>query len=206
MLVAVATGVNRNQVNKGHFSQNSHLGRHVMCDAELQVCEDALHAVERLLTGGPQVFLHGPGHRSEDGLSRLPRVHHFSRVFGGRGDLVLVETLDVCEGLFHRHDQPREMAKKRHIVVVGFVVISEQNVLSGCLGQISVILFSLLVRNPSLTWPCVCGPCGPSQPPRSNTRCGSCLSSWQRLRSWPWTDPWSCWWCSLQNNTRRERS
>ena len=83
-------------------------GRHVVCDAELQVCEDALHAVESLLPGGSQVFLHGSGHRGEDGLSRLPRVHHLPRVFGGRGDLVFVETLDVCEGLFHRHDQPME--------------------------------------------------------------------------------------------------
>lgn len=83
-----------------------------MCDAELQVCEDALHAVEGLLTGGPQVLLHGSRHRSEDGLSRLPGIHHLSRVFGGRGGLVLVETLDVCEGLFHRHDQPGETAIK----------------------------------------------------------------------------------------------
>lgn len=60
-----------------------YLRRHVVCDAELQMCEDALHAVEGLLPGGPQVFLHGPRHRGEDSLSRLPRVHHLPRVFGG---------------------------------------------------------------------------------------------------------------------------
>lgn len=57
-----------------------------------------------------------------------------------------------------------------------------------------------------LTWPCVCGPCGPSQPPRSNTRCGSCLSSWQRLLSWPGTVLWSYWWGFLQDDTRRKRN
>lgn len=84
----------------------SHLGRHVVCDAELQVGQDALHAVEGLLSCGPQILLHGPGHRSEDGLSRLPGIHHLTGVFWRRGYLVVVETLDVCEGFFNRHHQP----------------------------------------------------------------------------------------------------
>lgn len=84
----------------------AHFGRHVVRDAELQVCEDALHAVEALLPSGPQVLLHGPGHRGEDGLSCLPRVHHLSGVFRRRGGLVVVETLDVREGLLHRYNQP----------------------------------------------------------------------------------------------------
>lgn len=83
-----------------------HLWRHVVCDAELQVCQDALHAVEALLPCGPQVLLHGPGHWGEDGLSCLPRVHDLPRVFGGRGQFVVVEALDVREGLLHRHHQP----------------------------------------------------------------------------------------------------
>lgn len=59
-----------------------YLWRHVVCDAELQVCEDALHAVEGLLSGGPQVFLHGPGHRRKYGLCSLSRIHDLSRMFG----------------------------------------------------------------------------------------------------------------------------
>lgn len=43
------------------------------------------------------------------------------------------------------------------------------------------------------TWPCACGPCAPSRPPRSRTRCGSCPSCVQRLLSWLWTGLWSCW-------------
>lgn len=101
-----------------------------MCDAELQVREDALHAVEGLLPGGPQVLLHGPGHRGEDGLSRLPGIHHLPRVFGGRGDLVLVQALDVREGLFHRHHQPREGREEKKSVVTGRVVISQQDLFS----------------------------------------------------------------------------
>lgn len=103
---------NHNSVN--FIQQNSsngrlyhYLWRHVVCDAELQVCEDALHAVESLLPGGSQVFLHGPGHRGKNSLSRLPRIHHLPRVFGGRGELLFMEALDVREGLLHRHDQPR---------------------------------------------------------------------------------------------------
>ena len=85
---------------------SAHLGAHVVRDAELQVREDALHAVEGLLPGGAQVLLHGPGHGGEDGLRRLPWVHHLARVLGGRRHLVVVETLDVREGLLHRHHQP----------------------------------------------------------------------------------------------------
>lgn len=54
----------------------------------------------------------------------------------------------------------------------------------------------------NLTWPCVCGSCGPSRPPRSRTRCGSCLSSELRLLSWLWTGPWSCWWCFLRQHKK----
>lgn len=84
----------------------AHLGRHVVRDAELQVREDALHAVEGLLASGAQVLLHGARHGGEDGLRRLPRVHHLPRVLGRRRHLVVVETLDVREGLLHRHHQP----------------------------------------------------------------------------------------------------
>lgn len=55
---------------------------HVVCDAELQVCEDALHAVEGLLSGGSQVFLHGPGHGSKYGLCSLSWIHDLPGVFG----------------------------------------------------------------------------------------------------------------------------
>lgn len=102
-----------------------YLRRHVVCDAELQVCEDALHAVEGLLPGGSQVFLHGPGHRGEDGLSRLPRIHHLPRVLGGRGDLVFMETLDVCESLLHRHNQPTGI-RKSIVTDIGYELISQQ--------------------------------------------------------------------------------
>ena len=57
-----------------------------------------------------------------------------------------------------------------------------------------------------LTWPCACGPGGPSPPPRSRTRCGSCPSSERPLRSWPGIGPWSCWWSSLQDATSRALS
>lgn len=78
-----------------------------MSDTELQVCEDALHAVVGLLARGPQVLLHGSGHGGEDSLSRLPGVHHLTGVFGGRrGWLVVLETLNVGEGFLYRHHQP----------------------------------------------------------------------------------------------------
>lgn len=61
---------------------HAYLGGHVVRDAELQVVDDALHAVVGLLPGGTEVLLHGPGHGGEDGLSCLPGVHHLPRVFG----------------------------------------------------------------------------------------------------------------------------
>lgn len=94
-----------------------------MCDAELQVCEDALHAVESLLPGGSQVFLHGPGHRGKNSLSRLPRIHHLPRVFGGRGELLFMEALDVREGLLHRHDQPGGSLQTRGYFSTFFIMI-----------------------------------------------------------------------------------
>jgi hypothetical protein len=47
---------------EGYWEQRAHLGRHVMRDAELQVLQDALHGVVRLLLGGPKVLLHGTSH------------------------------------------------------------------------------------------------------------------------------------------------
>jgi len=79
-----------------------HLGRHVVGDAELEVLQDALHGVVGLLLGGAQVFLHGPGHGGEDGLSRLPWVHDLPGVLL----VLLLQPLDVGEGFFHRHHQP----------------------------------------------------------------------------------------------------
>lgn len=92
---------------------SAHLGGHVVGDTELQVCEDALHAVVGLLARGPQVLLHGPRHGGKDGLSRLPGVHHLTGVFVGRGcGVIIMETLDVGEGLFHRHYQPGQRHNK----------------------------------------------------------------------------------------------
>lgn len=59
-----------------------YLWRHVVRDAELQVCEDALHAVEGLLSGGSQVFLHGPGHGSKYSLGSLSWIHDLPWMFG----------------------------------------------------------------------------------------------------------------------------
>ena len=44
--------VNFIQQNSSNLRLQHYLRRHVVCDAELQVCEDALHAVESLLPGG----------------------------------------------------------------------------------------------------------------------------------------------------------
>lgn len=82
--------------------RSRHLGRHVMGDAELQVLQDALHGVVRLLLGGPKVLLHGSGHGCEDGLGRLPGVHHLPGVLL----LLFLQPLDVSEGLLHRHHKP----------------------------------------------------------------------------------------------------
>lgn len=60
----------------------TYLGCHVVRDAELKVCEDALHTVEGLLPCGSQVLLHGPGHRGKDGLGCLSRIHYLSGVLG----------------------------------------------------------------------------------------------------------------------------
>lgn len=81
-----------------------YLGGHVVCDAELQVVDDALHAVVRLLPGGTEVLLHGPRHGSKNGLSCFPRVHHFSWVFGRGCDcFVILVTLYVGESFFYCH-------------------------------------------------------------------------------------------------------
>lgn len=63
---------------------------------------DALHAVAVLLLGGPQVLLQGPGHGGEDGLRRLPRVHHVARSLLL---LLVLHALDVGEGFLNRHHQ-----------------------------------------------------------------------------------------------------
>ena len=81
-----------------------HLGCHVVGDAEGQVLLDAFHAVAMLLPGGAEVLLQGAGHGGEDGLGGLARVHH---VAGGFLLLLLLHTLDVCEGLLYRHHQSR---------------------------------------------------------------------------------------------------
>lgn len=73
-----------------------------MCDAELQVLQDALHGVVRLLLGGPKVLLHGTGHGGKDGLGCLPGVHHLSGVLL----LLLLQPLDVRESLLHGYHEP----------------------------------------------------------------------------------------------------
>lgn len=84
-----------------------HLGRHVVGDAELQVVDDALHAVVGLLPGGAQVLLHGPCHGGKDGLGCLPGVHHLAWAFRrGRGWLVVLQALDVGKGFLYCHHQP----------------------------------------------------------------------------------------------------
>ncbi len=82
------------------------LGRHVVSDAELQVGDDALHAVVGLLARRAQVFLHGSCHGGEDGLGRLSRVHHLTRVLGRRRRLVVLKPFDVRERLLYCHHQP----------------------------------------------------------------------------------------------------
>lgn len=77
-----------------------------MRDAELQVVDDALHAVVGLLPGGAEILLHGPRHGGKDGLCRLPGVHHLPWMFGGGcGRLFVLVTLDVGEGFFYCHHQ-----------------------------------------------------------------------------------------------------
>lgn len=93
----------------------SHLGRHVVGDAEGQVLLDALHAVAVLLLGGAQVLLQGSRHGREDGLRRLTRVHHLTR----RSPLLLLlQALDVCEGLLYCHHQAGRR-RRRLAVSVG---------------------------------------------------------------------------------------
>lgn len=95
----------------------SHLGRHVVGDAEGQVLLDALHAVAVLLLGGAQVLLQGACHGREDGLRRLARVHHLAR----RSPLLLLlQALDVREGLLYCHHQAR---RRRRTLVVSVAVM-----------------------------------------------------------------------------------
>lgn len=61
-------------------AEQAYLGCHVMRDAELQVLQDALHSVVRLLLGGPEVLLHGTGHGCKDGLGCLSGIHHLPGV------------------------------------------------------------------------------------------------------------------------------
>lgn len=49
--------------------------------------------------------------------------------------------------------------------------------------------YSLYVYGFLLTWLCVCGPFAPPLPPRSSTRCGSCLFCEQRQQSLLWIAP-----------------
>lgn len=87
-------------------SSGRYFGGHVVGDAELQVFDDALHGVEGLLPGGPEVFLHRTRQGGKDGLGCLTGVHRLPRVFwGGRG-LFGVVPLDVGEGLLDGHHQP----------------------------------------------------------------------------------------------------
>lgn len=73
---------NKYQMKKFSIKKPPNLGGHAVHDAELQMVDDALHAVIALLPGGPQVLLHGPCHGGKDGLGGLPGVHHLPRVFG----------------------------------------------------------------------------------------------------------------------------
>lgn len=80
---------------------------HVVGNAELQVADDALHAVVSLLPGCTKVLLHGPRHGGKYGLSCLPGVHHLPRVFGRRSDCIfLLMTFDVGKSFFYCHHQP----------------------------------------------------------------------------------------------------
>lgn len=79
-----------------------YLRRHVVCNAKLQVLQDALHGVVRLLLGGPEVLLHGTGHGCKDGLGCLPGVHHLPGVLL----LLFLQPLNVSEGLLHCHHKP----------------------------------------------------------------------------------------------------
>lgn len=58
-----------------------------------------------LLPCGAEVFLHGPGHGSKDGLCCLPRGHHLPQVFRGGHTLILLMPLNVGEGFFYCHHQ-----------------------------------------------------------------------------------------------------
>lgn len=91
-----------------------YLGGHVVRDAELQVVDDALHAMVGLLPGGAEVLLHGPRQRGKDGLGRLPGVHHLPRVFrGGSSRLVVLVTFDMGEGFFYCHHQSGRRDRKQ---------------------------------------------------------------------------------------------
>lgn len=69
-------------------------------------------------------------------------------------------------------------------------------------NSVRVFIFACMyLRWFLLTWLCVCGPSALPLPPRSSTRCGSCLFCEQRLRSWLWIAPWSYWCCSLWEET-----
>lgn len=83
----------------------NHLGRHVVSDAELQVSDDALHAVVGLLARRTQVLLHGSCHWGEDGLGRLSRVHHLTGVLGRRCGLIVLKSFDMSERFLYCHHQ-----------------------------------------------------------------------------------------------------
>lgn len=83
----------------------NHLGRHVVSDAELQVSDDALHAVVGLLACRTQVLLHGSCHWGEDGLGRLSRVHHLTGVLGRRRGLIVLKSFDMSERFLYCHHQ-----------------------------------------------------------------------------------------------------
>lgn len=83
----------------------SHLRGHVVCNAESQVCLNAVHAVAVLLAGGAEVFLQRSSHGGKDGLRRLTWIHLISRwlLF-----LLLLQPSNMCECLLYCHHQSRD--------------------------------------------------------------------------------------------------
>lgn len=173
----------------------THFGCHVVCDAELQVWDDALHAVVRLLARRSQVLLHGACHWCKDGLRGFAGVHHLARVLGRHGRLVLLESPDVCERFLYGHHQPNSAKHKGHGYVFSETIIRcyvRPHNLKATDGETP------------LTWPCVCGSGAPSPTPRSNTRYGSCLVCARLPRSSLGIGRLSYWCCSLRKRERAE--
>lgn len=129
---------------------------------------DALHAVAVLLLGGPQVLLQGPGHRGEDGLRCLSRVHHVPRRLFL---LFFLHAFYVGEGLLYRHHQAGRRQQREFPLVR--ICASFQTQQQPAAARLTVLS--------------ACGRACRAQPLRSTAHCGWCLCVGLRRRSLLWT-------------------